>query len=491
MAEEERSIGDKVARGALWTVSMRLIVRLLGLVNVAVYARLLTKAEVGLIVLLISLIALLQMLLDTIVRVSLVRIPKLRDDHYGAAFKLRFWGGLLAGGIIAALAGPAANFYEEESLTNALYVLGLVLVLEGVASSWVISFQRELEYHKDFLFETIVGVGRILVTIALVIWLRSLWAIVWGFAAAAFLRVLLSYIMCWGRPLKSSKTAEKEVWSISKWTGVEVFAKFAEDRVDRISLAKIGTPGQLAVFSQALDLVILPIGNLILPIGRAFLPGLHKLKQEGQGLIAEIYGKALGAMMALCFPIAFGLALIAEPLALSLFGDNWPELILALQLAAPFALAEGLYASCKQVYFAEGHVKQISFLQWIRVAVSIPMVLGGYFLFGLYGAIAAKSAASLLLLTPVLSFLIKNTEVKWRLALQQVMRSFLACIVMAVVYIFATGALFQMAPESWLQFILGAGIGGISYAIALYLIWLLSGKPEGLEYKIFSMLKLA
>ncbi|MCK0069645.1 oligosaccharide flippase family protein [Kordiimonas laminariae] len=491
MAEKEQSIGDKVARGAIWTVSMRLIVRLLGLVNVAVYARVLTKAEVGLVVLLISLTAILQLLLDTIVRISLVRIQKLRNEHYGAAFKLRFWCGILAGGLIAALAEPTASFYGEEVLGAGLYILGFALALEGIATSWVISFQRELQYQKDFIFETIVGVGRILITIALVLWLRSLWAIVWGILAAAVIRVVLSHIMCWGRSLKSDRAALGDVWDISKWAGVEALATFSEERIDRISLAKIGTAGQLAVFSQALDLVLLPIGNLIMPIGRAFLPGLHKLREQSKELIAEIYAKAVGAMIALCFPVAFGLALVAEPLALTLFGDNWPELIFALQLAAPFALGEGIYASSKQIYMAEGYLRQLSILQWVRVVFFIPMVLGGYFLFGLYGAIAAKSFTSLMLLIPVLWFLAKHVEVRWRIALMQVLRSLLACIVMSIVYLAMAHMLFPSLPESWLQLIVGVVVGGGSYGVALYIIWFAARKPEGLEHKVFAMLKLA
>ncbi|UTW57109.1 oligosaccharide flippase family protein [Kordiimonas sp. SCSIO 12603] len=491
MAVAKENIGDKVARGAIWAVSMRLIVRLLGLVNVAIYARILTKAEVGLIVLLISLVAILQLLLDSMVRTSLVRIQNLRDEHYGAAFKLRLLGGLVAGVIVALAAGPAANFYAEESLKNSLYVLGAVLVFEGLASSWVVSFQRELQYHKDFIFETVVGVGRILVTIALVVWLRNIWAIVWGFVAAGILRVVLSYIMCWGRSFKSDKQAEREIWQITKWISVEAIAKFAEDRIDRISIAKVGTTGQLAVFSQALDLVMLPIGNLILPIGRAFLPGLHKLREQGEEFIAETYAKAVGAMIALCFPIAFGLVLIADPFVLSLFGDNWPELIFALQLAAPFALAEGVYASLGQVYQAEGHIKMLSLLQWVRVIVFVPSVICGYLFFGIYGAIAAKSIASFALLLPAFYFIIKNVHVKWRFAITQISRSLVASMVMAVIYLLATGPIFTHVPESWLQFVIGGVIGGSGYAVALYLIWMISGRPDGLEQKAFKMLKLA
>ncbi len=491
MTDVEETIGKKVAKGAVWTVGMRLSVRLFGLVNVAILARLLTKADFGLIVLMISVSALLALMLEVLIRVSLIRIQNIRDEHYGAAFKLRFIGGFIAAALIYISAGFVADFYSEPGLKFALQIFAAALVLEGLASPFVVSFQRELEFHKDFIFETIVGIGRIAITIALAFWLRNFFAVAWGIFASAIIKVILSHIMCWGRKIRTDKKAQTEIWNVSKWAIIESFAGFAEERLDRLSLAKLGAVSQLGVFSTVIDLVMLPVGNLILPIGRAFLPGLHKLRERGDSEITEAYAKALGAMIALCFPIAFGIALVADPLVLTLLSDSWQEAVIVVQLAAPMALAEGIYASLNQVYFAEGQLKKITALRWARVFVYVPLVLAGFTYYGINGAAAAKSIAATFMLIPAFWMMIRFVKLDWPMVLAPVGRSLMASVIMALSYIYVTDIIFSLVMESWAQLIIGAAFGGLIYAGSLFTIWHLAKRPDGWEQRLFSMLKIA
>ena len=56
------NLGKRIAKGALWTVLMRLSVRSIGLVSMVVLARLLVPADFGLVVLASMLVGLVELL---------------------------------------------------------------------------------------------------------------------------------------------------------------------------------------------------------------------------------------------------------------------------------------------------------------------------------------------------------------------------------------------------------------------------------------------
>ncbi|MCJ9429148.1 oligosaccharide flippase family protein [Kordiimonas marina] len=481
------NIGQRVARGVVWTTAMRLSMRLFGLANVAVLARVLTKADFGLIALMISTAAVLTLVLDTLMRVALVRLQTVRDEHYGAAFFLRAAGGLIVWLILAAASGPLADFYGQPRLMMALIAFGGIVFVEGLVSPWPIAFQRNLEFHKDFAYEVVPSVMRVVATIGFALWLKDFWAVPLGLYAGSLARIVLSYSICPFRSLKTDASAVRDLWYVVKWALVETGASFSEERIDRLLLGRVGTAGQLGVFSAVLDLAALPVGNLVLPIGRAILPGLQHVRQAGAEKMKAAYSLSLGGMIACCIPVAAGLALVADPLIRTVFGDRWADAITLLQLAAGFALADGVLGAARQLLLAEGRLRALTAFQWIRAFVYVPAMIGGFYLMGLEGAVLAKSLVALLALIPVLWHLARTVRLDWGWIASQVLRSTLATIGMAAAIVALMPSLKLWLPESWAQLIIIAAFGAAVFGAVLLALWALAGRPDGLESRIVGL----
>lgn len=490
MGEEpqSKSIGDRVARGAAWTIGMRFVVRLFGFVNVAILARLLTKEDFGLVAIVLALSAFLLMALDTIVRAALIRQPDVQPYHYGSAFWLRLLGGFAAFAFLAAIAGPAATFYGEPELENAIRFFGLIAAVEGFASPWVIGFQRELKFHKDFVFESSVGLLRIATTIAFAFWLQSFWALLLGMGIAAIARVGLSHLMCWGQHLRWSRRGAADLWTVARWGLLDVTASFGEGRADRLLIGKMGNPSQLGVFAVVLDLVQLPIGSFILPIGRAILPGLQKLRtQASTEHLVQAYAQALGSTLAASLPVTFGMALVADPLVRTVLGDKWAEAAILIPLAAPFACAEAGMSSINQVLVTEGRFKRVTALVWARVILYLPAMTGGFMMAGVAGAVAAKSVVSTSLLIPAGISVSQVTPIPWRLVLPQVGRSLLACLVMTAVVWPLMPVIQATFTTSLLQLCAAGLLGSAVFGPTVLALWRAMGCPDGLESRLIGL----
>jgi len=483
------SIGDRVARGAAWTIGMRFIVRLFGFINVAILARILTKEDFGLVAIVLAMSALLLMALDVIVRTAVVRQPDIRPDHYGAAFWLRLTGGFLSFGLLSAIAGPAAAFYDAPELEDAIRFFGLIAAVEGFASPWVIGFQRELEFHKDFIFESSVGLLRIGATIAFAFWLQSFWALLLGMGVAALVRVALSHIMCWGKRLRWSRPAAADLWQVARWGLLDATANFGEARADRLLLGKMASPSQLGVFAVVLDLVQLPIGSFVLPIGRAILPGLQKLRAHASPQhLAYAYAEALGSTLAASLPVAFGMALVADPLVRTVLGDKWAEAAILVPLAAPFACAEAGMSSINQILITEGRFKRVTALAWSRVVLYIPAMVAGFFLAGVAGAVAAKSLVAVGVLLPAAVAVSQVTQIHWRGVMAQVGRSMLACLAMAGTVWLALPAIQDALTTSLLQLTVAGLLGAAVFGGSVLTLWYLAGRPDGLESRLIGLI---
>jgi len=485
--QSDQSIGDKVANGAVWTLSMRMIVRIFGLLNIAILARLLTKEDFGIVALLISTSAVLSLLLEMIIRTGLIRVQDIRDEHYGVAFAIRLIGGALAAVILALAASPIAIFFSTPDLKIGLYVFAAILFAEGLASPWVMGFQRNMQFSKDFTFEVIVGLGRVAVSVICAFWLQNFWALVAGIGASAILRIFVSYAMCYGAPLKFDRLAFFDLWHVFKWSTIEGFAGFADQRVDKLILGKIGTAAQLGVFSMVVDLVMLPIGNLILPIGRAVLPGLHKMRTELPDKAAVAYGVAVSSMVAVSLPVAFGVLMVSDSLIRTLLGDDWSDSIILLQYLVPFILAESIIVSFNQVLVADGSLRAVTGLRVTRTILYIPAMYFGFLGYGLEGAILAKSIIAVLSVVPAFLILIKGGRICWDSSAWQIVRSAFACLIMVYCWYIALPEIQALFVVSAVQLIVIGLMGALIYGGSLLAIWHFTGRKDGIETRLIIM----
>ena len=146
----EVNFGGRMASGAAWMVSFKIIDRVVGIVSTAILARLLVPEDFGLIALAASVIAILELMGAFGLEAALVQRPNATRDHFDAVWTFNAAFGLCLGLVVAAIASPTAQFYGDPRLFSVMLMIGLRHTIGGFENVGIVMFRKELNFEMDF-----------------------------------------------------------------------------------------------------------------------------------------------------------------------------------------------------------------------------------------------------------------------------------------------------------------------------------------------------
>ena len=238
MSKPEQSLSRKMAGGAVWMLSARMLMRASGLINVMILARLLPPADFGVVGLTVALIGAFEAMSELSLSAAIVRHPDPKKKHYDTAFTLCVLRGFLLGGLALLCAGSLADFYGDERLRYVAWALAAQAVIVGFTNIGTADFQRNFQFNKDFAFLAARKLGGSAASIgfALTIW-PDYRALVAGLVVGSITSVAASYYLHPMRPRFSLETFG-ELFGFSKWMMATNLLDFAHRRIDAMILGK-------------------------------------------------------------------------------------------------------------------------------------------------------------------------------------------------------------------------------------------------------------
>src|SRR6185295_6818632 len=102
--------------------------------------------------------------------------------------------------ILALLARPAAQFYAEPRLVAVMEWLALGTLIGGFTNVGVVSFRKEMQFHKEFTYLLSKRLATFIVTVGLALLWGDYWALVAGTLTGIVVAVTLSYLLQSYRP---------------------------------------------------------------------------------------------------------------------------------------------------------------------------------------------------------------------------------------------------------------------------------------------------
>lgn len=478
------SHSDRLFNGALWMIAMRWGVQLLGLVSIVVLARLLDKEDFGLVAMAAAAIALPEALTQVDVERAVIREKAPDKGIYNTAWTIRAGQRAIVALLLLLSAPWVAGFYEDPRLVNILYVLSVVVFLQGLENIWVVSFVKDYRFHHDFLYNVACKVMGVAVTITLAVWLQSYWALVYGQATTAVLRVALSYMVvpAIARP---DLSRWREIWSFSQWSLVKGLAMYSVNQADRLILGRLLGAEMVGAYAVAKQIAQIPANEISMPVNRALLPGLASI-QDSPDRLAAALSKSTGAVAATVFPACVGLAVTA-PLAVPLaLGPGWESTVPILQLLAltgPLAALRGVLTNALTVI---GRYRADALLMWARALLFLGPVVPATMWYGAEGA-AATFLVSGIVFFGILLVVFRRLMPEFTISqlLQALLRPTLAVAAMTVCVAATRSANLDVLA---LQLLAEVTVGVVSYGVVLFLGWLAMGRPDGLEQLLINRL---
>ncbi|WP_267414880.1 oligosaccharide flippase family protein, partial [Sphingomonas sp. GC_Shp_4] len=263
-------IGKRTAAAAIWLVSVRLLTKSIDFIALLVLARLLTPADFGLVAIAMTLIFIVEAVLELPINQALVRQSAITQSQLDTAFTLAVLRGLILAALLALAAYPFSFVYGDHRLVGLVLALGWAPVLRGLMSPKLAVYARQIDFRRDFIIDLSGKVVSLAFSIVLAWQTHSYWALVLGTVVTPLVMMITSYLVAPYRPRLSLRD-----WPIfagfAGWSTVTQMLSALSWQADRLILGRFATRQQLGTFTLANDLSYIPELALIKPIMRPLM----------------------------------------------------------------------------------------------------------------------------------------------------------------------------------------------------------------------------
>jgi O-antigen/teichoic acid export membrane protein len=469
-----------------WLIAAQGVERLLGVISIAILARLLTPADFGIVAVAGTVVAAVEILSAFGFDWALLRKRDLSADYLNSAWTMRALLGFLT--LIAlSLAGPpAATFYRLPQLTLVLIALGLGSFVGSLENIGTVYFRREFAFHREFLLRAISKLCGFLVTVMMALIFRTYWALVVGMLAVRVSNTLASYALHGYRPRPTLSKA-RELVGFSSWLLIGNLVDYFSQRFYDLYLGRVFGPTANGLFSVAGELARMPVSEVAAPINRVAYSKYSEDVRANRSL-ADSYLKTASLIWMVSLPMCAGIVAVAPEAVVLILGPRWTDAETIIRLLAFGTVFTVLTANTHYVYWALGHSRIVATISAVGAATVIPVTMLCSHFAG-YKGVAIAYAVTNAFLVPV------NFAMMWRLVgvkftdlLLHTWRVSTAAIAMlAALYLTFPGSVHEAASDAAILLAAKVTAGVIIYVTTTTLLWWSAGRPAGPERWVWQL----
>nr|WP_315219516.1 lipopolysaccharide biosynthesis protein [uncultured Duganella sp.] len=469
-------INERMATGIVWMITARLVDRGIGMVSTLLLARLLAPDDFGLVAMATAIGGLLDVLGAFSFDLALIQKKNAERRHYDTVWTLNVIFGLFCAAALAALAHPAALFYDEPRLVGVMWVLSLMYLVNAFGNVGVVNFRKELDFRQEFNFIMVRRLGTFVVTIGAALILHSYWALLLGMCLGRAITVAMSYAMNDYRP-RFGLGAMRELFHFSKWMLLNNALGFLRHDGCTFVIGRYFGAAGLGVYTVSYEISNLPSTELVAPINRVTFPGFSKMADTAQ--ISASYFRLLGMITLLILPVGIGIACVAEPLVQAMLGDKWHQAVPLIAILAVSGAITATQTNNASVWLALGRPHEVAIVQTCYLLILFPALFFFMRRYGIVGAGYAYLTAQLVDVVLEMSATKRLLQFGWGEVLRTVWRPVAGVTVMAMAVAQLDARLAGLNP--WLRLLADSGAGALVYVSTVFALWFVSARPQGAE----------
>jgi O-antigen/teichoic acid export membrane protein len=367
-------LSAKVIKGGVWVFAFRIINRGLGLIRTVVLAHLLAPQDFGLFGIGMLAIATLETFSQTGFQAALIQKKGNVKAYLDTAWTVSAIRGVLLFIILVCSAPLIAAFFNSPQATLVVKVIAISTLLSGFGNIGILFFQKELEFHKQFIYEFSATLTDLTTALFLALVLRNFWALVYAGLAANFIRFLSSYILHPYRPrISFQKEQVQELLGYGKWVFASSVLIFLITQGDDIFVGRILGVTALGIYQMAYLFSNLPATEITHVISKVTFPAYSKVKDDPERL-RESYLKVLQLTAFISIPLAGAIFILAPQFTKIFLGNKWLPMVPPVKILVLAGMIRSLAATTGPVFGGIGkpHIDtKWQIIRFMVLAVSI------------------------------------------------------------------------------------------------------------------------
>lgn len=335
----------------------------------------------------------MELLSDVGIEQNIIHHPDSLEPHFrDTAWTVQVLRGIFLSAIFLLCAPLFGAAYDIP--TSIFLVAGVGPFLNSLHSTAIFELVKKLEVRRRSLFELVIELLYVMLTIGLAWAWRSVWAPVVGVVLYAALRSALSYTLPNARQrFRLDRAVAMRIIHFGKWIAITSLVTFAASNIDRLYLGAVVPLALLGIYGIARTIAELPTTLARRISYQVVFPSLagarNRGEKDGRPAIAKT---RLAFVLATCGGI--GIAASGGDLLISLVYDpryqaaGW--MLTVLLLGSVFAILSNLNEG---LLLAGGRPAYSTYANSLRFVTLTSGVIGGYALAGMVGAVIAVALA--------------------------------------------------------------------------------------------------
>ena len=383
------TLSQRVLKGGFWVFFLRIVNRGFGLVRLIILARILSPNDFGLMGITLLTMSILETFSQTGFQQALIQKKEDIKSYIDSAWTVLILRGFILFVTLYFIAPYAATFFNSPEAKTIIRVIGLAILFRAFTNIGVIYFKKELQFHKEFIYQFAGTIADFIVAIAAVLILKNVWALVFGQLAGNLVRCIVSYFIHPYRPhLSTDLKKVKELFVFGKWILGSSILVFLITQGDDIFVGKLLGTTALGFYQLAYRISNMPATEITHVISQVTFPAYSKL-QDNIPKLREAYLKVLQFTAFFSFPIA-GLIFILAPDFTKIFlGEKWMPMVPAMKVIVIFGALRSIGSTSGPLFSAVGKPKIATIMQAIRLVLIITIIFPLTIKFGFLGTAMA------------------------------------------------------------------------------------------------------
>ena len=451
----------KAFKGAGWLVVSRFIGRLVDFCTLLLFARILTPADFGLAALAMSLVVVVDTVLEVPVTQAMVRLDIVDKSHLDTGFTLSVVRSGLIALIVLAAAWPFSWINHNPQLTPLIAVLAIGPIARGFCSPAMVHFVRELGFRQTFLLEFSGKLCAFVIAMITVFSGGSYWAIAANFVTNSVAAVVVSYLLAPYRPAFSLRRLSDFAGFVGWFSSAQLISVL-NWQFDRFLIGATTDSTTLGRYAIASDVSVVPTQSLIGPALQPVMAAFSLITSDRQRMRLAFLKAARFAML-ISIPACIGIFLTADLVTDLLLGEKWKDAAPLLSLLSLSVIPIPYFQTLYSVSLALDRPHVLFRLNSIDLCLRVILISIGFYLFSITGV----SAARVLLSTIMFAFYLDEVRRQLGLGIWAQLKNLwkigFAAIVMVLWVVILRDELAGRALNHVLELVFVAGTGAAAY----------------------------
>ena len=367
----------KALKGASWSFADNIMSQGITFLVGLVLARLLTPEEYGLIGIILIFIALFNSIVDSGFSNALIRKNDAKDIDYNTVFITNMVLSVVLFFALYFTAPAIARFFNQPSLTLLTRVMGSVLIINAFAIIHRTILVKRVDFKTQTKVSLIASVASGVIGISMAVAGYGVWSLVGQQISRQMLNSVFLWLWTkWYPKIQFSIESFKELFSFGWKLLVSGLIDTVWREIYQVVIGKCYSAETLGQYTRAQQFGSIFSSNLTAVVQRVSYPVLSEIQDEKARLKAA-YQKVIKVTMLVTFCCMLGLASIAEPMIVTLIGEQWLPAVPLLQIICFMMMLYPLHAINLNMLQVQGRSDLFLKLEIIKKIIAVgPLILG-------------------------------------------------------------------------------------------------------------------